>query len=402
MIPHQRESTRRLLMEPEFKNDIFENDISIEEFDHITDGVEDHVFSDRYQSRKETIMNNAKHKAKISKLGVKIVAAASVIAIAAPLAVNAATGGELFNRIWGNDGKDSIESHSEVLVEDGKIRDDGTPVTYEVVMPKIEYVEADPETAARLIGDRIATEPVVCTVGDTTITIESVVRDGIGIVASYTVEREGGVDCFNYSQLDNEAKGAWFSEDTNILFGFNEGTGKIWVDLERSTDDKLYCYEYMCDNSVLFGSAGIDPITDHITLMTQEFTVNRSEMYIQNAEKGDYDQFIKEQNEYVIPVAGKLDTKTFCSSEKGSIEISPIAMVWDSTGGTEIKGETLLPDTSLKITYNDGSEYLVFDENTSSVGYVCGTDTGFIVLFNRLADTDNIAKITIDGTDFYA
>lgn len=65
-------------MEPKFKNDIFEQDISIEEFDHITDGVEDHVFSDRYQSRKETIMNNAKHKAKISKLGVKVVAAASV------------------------------------------------------------------------------------------------------------------------------------------------------------------------------------------------------------------------------------------------------------------------------------------------------------------------------------
>ena len=64
-------------MEPEFKNDIFENDISIEEFDHITDGVEDHVFSDRYQSRKETIMNNVRHKAKVSKLGVKIVAAAS-------------------------------------------------------------------------------------------------------------------------------------------------------------------------------------------------------------------------------------------------------------------------------------------------------------------------------------
>ena len=74
----------------------------------------------------------------------------------------------------------------------------------------------------------------------------------------------------------------------------------------------------------------------------------------------------------------------------------------DSTGGTGIKGETILPETSLKITYNDGSEYLVFDENTSSVGYVCGTDTGFIVLFNRLADTDNIAKITIDGNDFYA
>ena len=389
-------------MEPEFKNDIFDKDISIEEFDHITDGVEDHVFSDEYQSRKETIMYNAKHKANITKLGVKVAAAASVIAIAAPFAVNAATGGELFNRIWGNAGKDTVESHSEVYVEGGKIRDDGTPVTHEVIMPRIEYVEADPEAAARLIGDKFTTEPVVCTVGDTTITVESVVRDGIGIVAAYTIEREGGVNCFNYSQFDNEAKGAWFSEDTNILFGFNEGTGKIWVDLENSTDDKLCCYEYMCDNSVLFGTAAFDPITDHITLFTQEYTMSRSDMYTKAAEKGDHDQFIKEQNEYVIPVAGKLDTKMFYSSDNGSIKISPIAMVWDSTGGTEIKGETILPETSLKITYNDGTEYLVFDENTSSVGYVCGTDTGFIVLFNRLVDTDNIASITIDGNVFTA
>ena len=44
-------------------NDKFDRhikDISIEEFDHITDGVEDHVFSSRYLAGKEMIMNNAK------------------------------------------------------------------------------------------------------------------------------------------------------------------------------------------------------------------------------------------------------------------------------------------------------------------------------------------------------
>ena len=68
----------------------------------------------------------------------------------------------------------------------------------------------------------------------------------------------------------------------------------------------------------------------------------------------------------------------------------------------ELKGEALDSVESFKITYTDGSEYLVYDENTASYGYFCGTDTGFIVLFNRLVDTDNIAKITIIGTDFYA
>ena len=387
-------------MEPKNHNDIFDHDISIEEFDHITDGVEDHVFSDEYQSRKETIMFNAKHKAYITKLGVKVAAAASVIAIAAPFAVNAATGGELFDRIWGNDGRDTIESHSEVFVEDGKIRDDGTPATYEVVMPRVEYVAADPEVAARLIGDRIATEPVVCQVGDTTITVNAVVRDGMGIVAAYTIEKEGGVDCLNYSQLDNEAKGAWLREDTNILFGFNEGHGKIWVDLENSTEDKLYCYEYMFENSVVFGNDLCSPITDHITLMTQEFTMNRCDIYLQDPEKGDFDQYIKEEHEYVIPVADQLDTKMFSSETGGSIKISPIAMIWDSTGGTAPKGADIDSVESFSITYNDGSEYLVYDENTASIGYICGTDTGFIVLFNRLVDIDNVAYITINGEDF--
>ena len=76
-------------------NDKFDRhikDISIEEFDHITDGVEDHVFSSRYLAGKEMIMNNASHKAKISKLGVKIAVAAAALVVAAPFAVNAATG----------------------------------------------------------------------------------------------------------------------------------------------------------------------------------------------------------------------------------------------------------------------------------------------------------------------
>ena len=43
-------------MDRKFENDIFERDISIEEFDHITDGVEDHVFSKEYLAGKESIM----------------------------------------------------------------------------------------------------------------------------------------------------------------------------------------------------------------------------------------------------------------------------------------------------------------------------------------------------------
>ena len=122
-------------MNNNINEELFDHDISIEEFDHITDGVEDHVFSESYLKRKETIMNNATHKANISKLGVKIAAAASVIAIVAPFAVNAATGGDLFDRLWGNTGKENVESYSFLYTEEGKIDVNGNVATYPIDMP---------------------------------------------------------------------------------------------------------------------------------------------------------------------------------------------------------------------------------------------------------------------------
>ena len=63
------------------------------------------------------------------------------------------------------------------------------------------------------------------------------------------------------------------------MFGFNEGSGKIWVDLAKSTKDKLYCYEYMYDSSALFGPEVSKGITDHITLECQEYTDSRANIF---------------------------------------------------------------------------------------------------------------------------
>jgi hypothetical protein len=75
-------------------------------------------------------------------------------------------------------------------------------------------------------------------------------------------------------------------------------------------------------------------------------------------------------------------------------------MQWDSTGGSEIKGESIDNVESVKITYADGSEYLVYDDTTANYGYICGNDTGFIALFNRLVDVDNVTAITINDWEF--
>ena len=352
--------------------------------------------------KKEQIRNSMmKSKAKVSTLGVRIAAAAAALVIASPFVVNAATGGELFARIWGNLGKNNVPSHEATITEDGKTDEKGNPVTRKTVMPKIEYVSQDPEEAERLIGGKYTTEPVTAKIGDTSVTVNTVVRDGMGFVVAYTVEREAGVDCYIYSQQDNEGMGARLNVDSKIEFGFEGGEGKVWVDLERSTKSKLYCYEYLCDFSALYANGQAAPIGDHITLVCREFTKTRKEISDMNLAKGEK-SFIKEEKTVRIPVADKLSTKTFKSANGEIIKLSPIAMQWDSTGGKESKGYSLDSVNKFKITYKDGSEYVVFDRNNpvASYGTLSSSDTGFIVLFNRLVDAEKIAKITVNNTDF--
>ena len=395
-------------MDRRLEQDDFIRDISIEEFDHITDGVEPHVFSDEYLAGKESIMRK-ETGAKISKLGVKIAAAAAAVVIATPFVVNAATGGELFDRLWGNGSKNNVESHVESFVEEGKKDKNGNDSVYTVTYPKIEYVESDPKDVARLLGDKMVTTPVVCKVGDYTVTVEGVVRDERGLVVAYTIEREAGVDCLIYSQLENEAKGAFLNDDQNFVFCFKEGSGKIWVDIERSTKTKLYCSEYMQDLNHVFGPDFYPPITDHLTLELTELKMTRNEMWKYFDEHNDNrpegvpeSEVVKETKTFTIPLADKLKELEFTSTEGGSIKISPIAMEWDVRGSTKasLREGFTWPRPTIKIVYKDGSEYLVFSGDTENVGYICESDHGLTAFFNRLADTDNIAKIVIDDMEF--
>lgn len=381
--------------------DNFPPEISLEEFDNIDVSQDRHEFSERYKIRKEAEMKAYRKKVLgiNRKKYINIAAAAVLITVATPFAVNAATNGELFQRLWGNSGKQNIESHEEIQVEEEKIDENGNASETVVTYPAVEYEEVDEELAEALIGDSITTEPIAIPIGDTIMTVDSVTRDGIGIVAEYTLEREGGVDCLNYSELDNQAKGAWLNEDQTINFGFVEGSGKIYVDLEKSTADKLYCYEYMADNSALFGE-GFSQIDDHITLWSTEYTKPLSEIYAD--ENANADDFLKEEKTTEIPVADKLETKTFVNSEGGDISISPIAMQLNSAAGLGLEEYDYPIDSinRIAITYKDGSVYEVDAENLANYAYICGNEDGLIVLFNRLVDTESVEKITINDIDY--
>ena len=301
---------------------------------------------------------------------------------------------------------EKLKFHLFLLRHIGK---NGNDSVYTITYPKIEYVESDPKDVARLLGDKMVTTPVVCKVGEYTVTVEGVVRDERGLVVAYTIEREAGVDCLIYSQLENESKGAFINDDQNFIFGFKEGSGKIWVDMERSTKTKLYCSEYMQDLNHVFGPDFYPPVTDHLTLELTELKMTRNEMwkYFDEQHKTRPEgvpesEVEKEKKTFIIPIADKLNELELTSTEGGSIKISPIAMEWDVRGSTKasLREGFTWPRPTIKIVYKDGTEYLVYSADTENVGYISESDHGLTAFFNRLADTDNIAKIVIDDMEF--
>ncbi len=398
-------------MSKEYEEFIPAPDMSIGEFDAITDGVEDHVFSERYLARKEQMMKKtAATRAKTSHLGIKIAAAAAVLVIAAPFAVNAATGGaveDLIGRIWGNNGKKDIPNHTVHYVEEGKIDKDGNTASYDIEMPKVDYVDIDPDDAARIVDGNVNFEPQSVKIGDYEFTVNAVASDGRSVVVDYTIERAGGVDILNYSQFDNEGKGAWINDDQPFIYHFGEG-GKIWVDLEKSTKDKLYCTEYITEEA-----------TKSLKLTLKEYEEPRNAMWAKD-ENINPEEHIKDSKTVDIKLAGVLSQATFTNGGSDSVKISPLSM--KIKAGKETLGDefdpvygTAIDSTGyIKITYKDGSEYVVCAEKfydyvhphdgskeIANYTYACGTkDNESIFIFKRLVDVDNIAKITVNDTEF--
>ena len=374
-------------------------DISIEEFDA---PGETHEFSERYKKTRER--NKQKylyHRPQWQKLA--SIAAAAALFIATPFVVNAATDGELFERIWGILGKKDVEAHQELVYEAEK------DSSYYIAYPARDYAELDPETAKALIGDCVQELSLSQEVDGTTITLLSAVRDNNSAVVALTLEKEGGVDILDYSQLDNEAKGAWFSEKSTFLFNIGYG-GNLYVDLDKSTGDKLYCYDYVPLNTFGKGSLRMEieqyPCTlgERDALLAEEYGSEQA----QAVENG------KKTTELRIPCEKRLGSTAFTNAGGGQIEMSPISMNIDMNTGLGLTpGQAYDPYSAYKIviTYRDGSTYTVLeheypdvyacDEYIDNTSYSCGSlDNEFLLIFNRLVDPEDVVSITVNGIEY--
>lgn len=383
-------------------------DISIEDFDQM-DG--NHEFSDKYKAAKKQMLKDyRKSKMTSGKAGIaKVAAAACAVIIGVPAIVNAAANEEFFARIWGNMGRENIEAHDEEVYEEEK----GT--SYTVTYPQVEYEEIDPEKAQQLIGENISFQPVEHSFRDgTKITILSSVSDGNSAVVEYTLEKEGGVDCFNYSQIDIVAKGACFHENSSIWFHFCGCAEKIYVDLDKSTDDKLYCYDYMVMDIWDNAADGLKlEIMDYPCSTTEYLEAcNPSGEIGDAASKAGYDKLTSNTKQDIIDIPLKKEVtkiKYTCDGD-GSVVISPLSMDIDMNIGLDEASDPW-NIYYVAVHYKDGTDYVVHehayadihncDVETHNSAYECGSlDNHMTYVFNRLVDVDEIDYIQVNEVKY--
>lgn len=392
--------------------------ISIEEFDTLNGN---HRFSKEYQRQKRKMWKEYRKRVYGSRRNyAKTAVAASLLIVTIPVAVNAANDSDFFNRIWGNAGKKNIEAHDEVIYHDIYGEEEGGSFTY--THPKREYIDITHDKAEELIGENISKKRMEEQLGDTKLTILSAVSDGQSAVVEFTLERKGGVNALEYSQETNEDKGAAFTDDATFYFCFTDYDGCIYVDLDRSTDEKLYCYDYMT----------YSPFSTNTSPKELQLELTRYPCTLKELEGKDGYKYQKDVKTKTIsfPLKKQVDTTDFVNTDGGIVTVSPLSINIDMATGLGLSLKEYYPDLDqldpeeepydaskdsgsiyyIAITDTKGETYIVEDRETENhtcdvpidnTTYACGDEYSHLICtFNRLVDTDEIAFITVNGTEY--
>ena len=357
-------------------------DWSIEEFDAIS---EEHVFSEQYQREKKKVIRAHSKKKAPRRFFMQAVAAAAACIVLPVVVYAAVTHADFYRNAFGNAGRQSVSAHEEVL-------DDGKGGQLTVTYPEREYVPIDEEMAEALIGSNISSEPVEVQINDHTLTINSAVRDENAIVMEFTLECETGVTALNYSELDNEAKGAWMSEESTFNFRVDGTAENIYVDLEKSTETCLHCYYYglfVFDGPLADGKSPVLDIT-----------------YADEPLVGTTDKSRIHEAQVAIPAEHTINLLTFTSDAGGVLKLSPISLSIDMGKGlglTNLEAYDPIHLNTMSIHYTDGSSYQVYDKDgyVDNTAYMCGgcgaAQPEIMLLFNRLIDPSKIDYVEVNG-----
>ena len=321
--------------------------------------------------------------------------AAAAACIVLPVVVYAAvTHADFYRNAFGNAGRQSVSAHEEVL-------DDGKGGQLTVTYPEREYVPIDEEMAEALIGNNISSEPVEVQINDHTLTINSAVRDENAIVMEFTLACETGVTALNYSELDNEAKGAWRSEESTFSFRVDGTAENIYVDLDKSTETCLHCYYY---GLFVFDGPLADGKSPTLDITYADEPLDGS--YMDESLDGTTDKSRIHEAQVAIPAEHTINLLTFTSDAGGVLELSPISLSIDMGKGlglTNLEAYDPIHLNTMSIHYTDGSSYQVYDKDgyVDNTAYMCGgcgaAQTEIMLLFNRLIDPSKIDYVEVNG-----
>lgn len=358
--------------------------VSVEEFDAL-EGM--HEFSGKYKKKKKRMLKAYQRRVcqSVWPAGWVKAAAMFLLVISTPVIMSAASGSEFFGRIWGTLGRENIESHEEILQDEEK----GT--SFLVTYPKREYTDEGLEKAEELMGEGVSYKSLVKEIGDTRLTVLGAAYDGNAAVVEFTLEREGGITGVLYGQLYNESKGAWFTEDAPFRLSFKDCSENIFVDLDKSTKEMLYCYAYL------------------VTDLSDQRAGIPMEIYRRQDEETDGEQ---QTDTVLIPIQGQAEKKQYVNEDGGILGLSPMSMDIDCKVGLGLSQEQAYDPWYVyyaAVNYKDGRVYVVHEHgieglhscevDIDNTSYACGTqDNHMVFVFNRLVDTGDVESVVVNKT----
>ena len=346
---------------------------------------------ERLESTYEILRSRSKSETKKQYKFPKVTVAAITAVLMISTGVYASIRSDFFEGMFGNTTKTSTPA-KPVSIDDGK------GGTVDVVIPSKEFVDVDEERAQELLGNYVLEEPIVKEIGSHTLTVENFLYNELGGLMYFTLERAGGVTALAGSEDTNLEKGANFTEDADFYFNVEIGEQivgheNIYVDMQQSTAEKMYCYSYF------LWSEEID-VQQKPYLFIRKYPCTKGEIDRMDAE--EYSQMCENVVEEKVNLTEQdaVPTKTLDLGEKGTLRISAFALAFDIPKMLGLSNLDIDPWNvkHVEIQYKNGESYVVEDknENINNTGYVIGCDPYYKVAFNRLVDVENVKAVVIN------
>lgn len=346
---------------------------------------------ERLESTYEILRSRSKSETKRQYKFPKVTVAAITAVIMISTGVYASIRSDFFEGMFGNTTKTSTPAQPVSI-------DDGKGGTVDVVIPSKEFVDVDEERASELLGNYVLEEPIVKEIGSHTLTVENFLYNELGGLMYFTMEREGGVTALAGNEDTNLAKGANFTDEADFYFNIEIGEQivgheNIYVDMQKSTAEKMYCYSYF------LWSEEID-VQQKPYLLIKKYPCTKGEIDRMDAE--EYSQMCENVVEEKVNLTEKdaVPAKTLDLGEKGTLRISAFALAFDIPKMLGLSNLDIDPWNvkHVEIQYKNGESYVVEDnnENINNTGYVLGCDPYYKVAFNRLVDVENVKAVVIN------